>query len=57
MTKSSDPNVYFLPSRINAINVYDAMTPEALRDEHFYAHISFQEWHPCTLSITILQAL
>ncbi|TFY52512.1 hypothetical protein EVJ58_g9975, partial [Rhodofomes roseus] len=46
MTKSTDPNVYYLPSGVNAINVYDAMTKDALCAEHIYAYVTFKSWKP-----------
>jgi hypothetical protein len=48
MTKSTDPNVYFLPAGVNAINLFPAMTPEAMAAEHVFAHLTFRSWHPST---------
>lgn len=46
LTKSTDPNVYFLPSRVNAVMLSEAFDGQALFTEHVYAHVTFQAWHP-----------
>ena len=51
MTKSTDPNVYYLPARVNVINVYDTMDHQALCAEHVYAYVQLKSWMPCAYSV------
>ena len=46
MTKSTDPNVYYLPASVNVIQVFDTMNRQALCAEHVYAHVQLESWKP-----------
>ena len=51
MTKSTDPNVYYLPAGVNVISVYDAMDRQALCAEHVFAYVQLKAWKPCAYSV------
>ncbi|KAJ7799753.1 hypothetical protein B0H14DRAFT_3491310 [Mycena olivaceomarginata] len=46
---TTDPNVYYLPQRINSVFIYDALDRAALSSEHLYAYATFQSWTPSEL--------
>ncbi|KAJ7695179.1 hypothetical protein B0H17DRAFT_1198868 [Mycena rosella] len=45
----TDPNVYYLPERVNSILVYDALDRAAQCAEHVYSYATFQAWTPTEL--------
>ena len=47
LTKSTDPNIYFLPAKVNSVTVYESMDRQAFAADHVYAHVTFQSWQPC----------
>ena len=51
MTKSTDPNVYYLPAGVNVINVFEAMERQALCAKHVYAYVQLKAWDPCAYSV------
>ncbi|KAF7329008.1 Polyketide synthase [Mycena venus] len=46
---TTDPNVYYLPERVNSIFVYDTLDASSLSSEHLYAYATFQSWTPSEL--------
>ncbi|KAJ7471158.1 polyketide synthase dehydratase-domain-containing protein [Mycena galericulata] len=46
---TTDPNVFYLPGRVNSIFLYDALLDRAAlqAEGHLYAYATFQSWTPC----------
>ncbi|KAJ7716081.1 hypothetical protein B0H16DRAFT_1476979 [Mycena metata] len=45
----TDPNVYYLPERVNSMFVYDTLDRELQSGEHVYSYATFQAWTPSEL--------